>query len=276
MKPMMVFCSYSHHDSASYEALVRFLAPLRAEEWISIWDCTEISAGLKWKETIEQRLKDADIILALVSQDYITSPACIKEYLEGIQKPGKTIIPIILNECTWKDTVLGNYQALPVGGEPVASYSNRDKAWKEVYNGIREVIKVPVPLDKGWQIWGGAGIRARENTIIVNGNNPTFGYVNEFVNKSLAGGTLILEIAHTQKSTFSLNRLLKMTVNRNEQLLVPIKRDIIFGEYLTAEDGPAEYVLPDDFDGRLNFVFYNADIKELKISAFAKPKPAKA
>ena len=48
---------------------------------------------------------------------------------------------IIVRECSWKD-VLGNddVKALPVDGKPVALFEDKDIAWHQVYEGIREVV----------------------------------------------------------------------------------------------------------------------------------------
>jgi hypothetical protein len=89
--------------------------------------------------------------------------------------------------------------------------------------------------------------------------------------KTIIHCSLVLEIRNTAYSRFNGNRLLKMTVNRSDSLLAPANVPaLVSGEYLPAHDGQVEFVLPADFDGKLGFVFYNANLNDLQISAFYK------
>jgi hypothetical protein len=259
-------------DKKHYEQLVAFLSVLETEGLISTWSFEEIPPGAEWNRVIQEHLNEAELILLLVSKNFLASPACRKEYLQEIQKPGKIVIPIIVSPCPWSDTVLARYQALPGDGVPIDNYPNQDDAWFKVYEGIKKVVKAPLALDKGWNIWGGLTVEGKKNTVVFSGNIITAGYVNELLPKSLADKTLDLNISNTKGSTFSQSRLLKMTVNNYDNLLVPKNRELIFGEYIAVEDGLIEYDLPPDFDGKLGFVFYKADIKKLKIAAWWKLK----
>jgi hypothetical protein len=94
------------------------LSVLKEEALISLWTFDDILPGAEWNKVIQERLNEADLILLLVSKNFLASPACRKEYLQEIQKPGKIVIPIIISSCPWKDTILNRYQALPNGGVP--------------------------------------------------------------------------------------------------------------------------------------------------------------
>jgi hypothetical protein len=134
------------------------------------------------------------------------------------------------------------------------------------------VVNAPLVLDVGWTPWGGLRAKGKENAVVFSGNVITAGYVNELVKKSLADKTLVLDISNTADSIFSQSRLLKMTVNNYDDVLIPKNRELIFGEYIAVENGIVEYDLPPNFDGKLGFVFYKADLKELKITAFYRNK----
>jgi len=45
---------------------------------------------------------------------------------------------------------------------------------------------------------------------------------------------------------------------------------LIFKEYIPTACTLIEFVLPADFDGKLGFVFYQAELKDLKITATYK------
>jgi hypothetical protein len=124
----------------------------------------------------------------------------------------------------------------------------------------------------GWKKWGdNLSIFADTNTIVAQGQVSVAGYCNDKLGRKLAGKTLVLYIANTEDSDFSMNRLLKMTVNSGDTLLQPKTTiPLISNEYIPAGDGRVEYVIPQNFDGKLGFVFYEANLNYLKIAAFVK------
>ncbi|MDR3341121.1 MAG: nucleoside 2-deoxyribosyltransferase, partial [Candidatus Symbiothrix sp.] len=75
-----------------------------------------------------------------------------------------------------------------------------------------------------WNSWGGIRVFSCENEIVLRGDAETSGYVNDHLGRDLAGKTLILYITNTKDSNFSMNRLVKMTVNQDDKLLVPDKK----------------------------------------------------
>jgi hypothetical protein len=163
----------------------------------------------------------------------------------------------------------------------MVSASGYDTAVREIdgyTTGLDIVLKKPVvsslPFSlSGWSPWNVRVASPEANVAVFNGggNSETSGYVNERVNKGIAGKTVVLDIRNTAYSQFSGNRLLKMTVNKSDDLLKPVNISaLVFGEYLPAHDGQVEFVLPSDFDGKLGFVFYNANLNNLQISAFYK------
>jgi hypothetical protein len=49
-------------------------------------------------------------------------------------------IPIILRPIDWKETPLGELQALPRDGKPITLWRSRDSAFEDVIQGIRGVV----------------------------------------------------------------------------------------------------------------------------------------
>jgi len=120
----------------------KFLISLRKDGLISEWHDRKIDPGENWNEEIQRNLDNADIIVLLISQDYIASKACsdeMKYALEHINT--KTIVPIILRKSTWKDTECKRLQALPKDGRPISNWDNPDEAWMNVYEGIKRIIE---------------------------------------------------------------------------------------------------------------------------------------
>ncbi len=119
---------------------------LERNHLIRQWSDHKILPGQNISERIRKEMSDADIVVFLISSDFIYSEECIKEWhlaKKLVAESDKPIvrIPIILRESAWKDLLKeDDLKALPDDGKPVASYTDYDKAWQEVYEGTKRVI----------------------------------------------------------------------------------------------------------------------------------------
>lgn len=155
-KPVKVFYSYSHEDEALRKELEKQLAILKRENVISSWHDSEIEAGSDWDEEIRAQLDSADIILLLISADFLASDYAYEiEAREAMRRheAGKArVIPIILRAADWTSAPFGKLQALPRGARPVTSWLNRDEAFADIAKGIRAVVerkaRIAEPVDE--------------------------------------------------------------------------------------------------------------------------------
>ena len=90
-------------------------------------------------------MAQADIIIFLLSPDFIASEECMKEwdYARTLATGGKPLfrIPIIVRHCAWKSILKDDdIKALPNDAKAVVSYPDVDAAWHEVYEGIKSVV----------------------------------------------------------------------------------------------------------------------------------------
>lgn len=89
-----------------------------------------------------QRLKESQIVLCLVSSDFIASHFCyeveFKEALGEHNKGAKIIIPIKIREANWDNLPIATLQSLP---HKWMSVTNRDKDWTEVSKSIEKRIE---------------------------------------------------------------------------------------------------------------------------------------
>jgi len=119
---------------------------------------------------------------------------------------------------------------------------------------------------RGWYPWGGIQATPNGNTVTFNGKVGSAGYVNENLDKNLKNKTISLKIRNAAASNFSEDRMMKITVNKNDRSVQPHGVEIIQSEYIPSEYELLEFVLPPDFDGKMGFVFYQADLKSLQIT----------
>lgn len=139
-----VFISYSHADDAYRAELEKHLALMRRQELIALWHDRQISPGDAWKGAIDKNLESADIVLLLVSADFLASDYCYDVEMQRAmvrQSEGSArLIPVIVRECDWKFAPFGKLQALPRDGRPVTSFASHDEAWSSVAAGLRAVL----------------------------------------------------------------------------------------------------------------------------------------
>jgi hypothetical protein len=139
-----IFISYAHEDEAEMLQMQKFLAPLLRDDRTEIWVDRHIQAGASWEEEIMRELNEADVVIMLISADFLASTFIneveIPRAMERREKEGITVIPVILNHCQWTLTGLKALQALPKDGKPIADYDNTDKAYNEVVTGIGKLL----------------------------------------------------------------------------------------------------------------------------------------
>jgi len=144
-RPIEVFCAYSHRDEALRNELEAHVSLLKRRGVISVWHDRKIAAGKEWNEEINDHLNNADLILLLVSSDFIHSDYCYeKEMTRALSREQlreAIVIPIILRDCDWEFAPFSKLQALPKDGKPVMAWNNRDEALKDIAVGIRRVAE---------------------------------------------------------------------------------------------------------------------------------------
>jgi 5'-methylthioadenosine/S-adenosylhomocysteine nucleosidase len=140
-----LFCSYSHRDEALRKELEPHLKLLQRARLVDVWSDREIEVNEDWRQQISDDLERADIILILVSADFIASDYCyekeMKRALERHEKGEVRLIPVILRDVNLKGAPFADLQYLPKDGRPVTLWKDRDTAWRSVSEGIEKVAK---------------------------------------------------------------------------------------------------------------------------------------
>jgi len=141
-KLLRVFCSYAHEDEEHLNELRRWLRGLERQGLIGMVHDREIAPGWEWEEAIDKNLRTADIILLLVTPDFMASDYVYeKEIDRAIERHEARVIPIIVRPSDWQWTHLNRLQALPKDAKPITTWPNRDEAWLDVLGGIRKAVK---------------------------------------------------------------------------------------------------------------------------------------
>lgn len=153
-----LFFSYSHVDEGLRDQLETHLSGLRRQGIISSWHDRRITAGTEVGEAIDNYISTADIILLLISPDFVASDYCyereMKQALERHRRGEARVIPVILRPCDWHDLPFGKLLATPTDGRPITMWPNIDQAFVDVVTAIkhalRELGQKPKPTPRGF------------------------------------------------------------------------------------------------------------------------------
>ncbi len=145
-----LFFSYSHKDEVLRDTLQTHLESLRRSGAIETWHDRMIRAGDELDGAIDRNMEDADVILLLVSSDFLASSYCfdveVKRAMERHEAGTARVIPVILRPCVWEDTPFRKLLAVPTDGRAITKWPNLDEAFVNVVEEIRAAIKAaPTP-----------------------------------------------------------------------------------------------------------------------------------
>jgi hypothetical protein len=150
-----VFFSFSHKDEALRDQLETHLAMLKRQGLVESWHDRRMTAGSQLNWEIDKELNAADIILLLLSPDFLASDYCYKiekaRALERHSEGSARLISIVLRPCEWMHTDLAAYVVTPKDGRPISQWPDRDSAFLDVTTSIRlaieEIGKAGPPLE---------------------------------------------------------------------------------------------------------------------------------
>lgn len=140
-----VFYSYAHEDERLRKILDKQLSILKRDGFITEWHDHKILPGKEWESETLTHLNSAQIILLLISPDFIASDYCyrieMQRAMERHEQGEARVIPIILRPSDWKSALFGKLKALPSDGKAVTRWSNRDEAFLNIAKGLRKAVK---------------------------------------------------------------------------------------------------------------------------------------
>ncbi|MGV7962717.1 toll/interleukin-1 receptor domain-containing protein [Photorhabdus tasmaniensis] len=136
--------SYSHVDEALRNELEKHLSPLKRMGRITTWHDRRIVPGQEFEHQIDLYFSQANIILLLISSDFIASDYCYQvemtNALERHKRGEAVVIPVILRECAWHQLPFGNIMAATIDGKPITKFASHDEGYVQVVNAVSRAI----------------------------------------------------------------------------------------------------------------------------------------
>ena len=112
---------------------------------IHSWHDRKITAGSNLDDGIDAQLEKADLILLLISADFLNSEYCyrkeMKRALERHESRQARVIPVILRPVDWEKSPFAHLVAVPVDGKPITRWTNRDAGYLSAAKEIRRVAE---------------------------------------------------------------------------------------------------------------------------------------
>ncbi len=140
----LVYC-HAPKDAVFGAALERHLTSLVKKSHIERpWSEAMIRAGQVRHREIEAAWNAADLIVLLISADFLFAHDDDLQRAERRRREGATIIPVIVRPVAWQDSPIGELHVYPRAEDqavkPVSKWSDPEDAWLSVREGILAVI----------------------------------------------------------------------------------------------------------------------------------------
>ena len=139
-----IFYCYARKDKKSRDTLAEHLSNLKWQGLITEWHDFDISPGQEWENEIAAHLDTADIILLLITRNFMASYYCheveMKRAIERHKAREARVIPIRLRHVDWENAPFSKLQALPSNGKTVSDWPDKDKAYTDICQGIKKVV----------------------------------------------------------------------------------------------------------------------------------------
>jgi TIR domain len=141
--PLRLFFSYAHEDLEARDRLDEHLELLRRQKVIVTWSDRRIVPGDEWRRVIEENMRAADIILLLISKEFLAS-----EFVYEIEIPlamaeheskGASVLPVLLDPV--EDLAaqpFGALELLPTKGVAVSKWDDPVRAFADIADGVRK------------------------------------------------------------------------------------------------------------------------------------------
>ena len=149
------FICYSHADEAWLRRIEVHLKPLQREYALDIWTDQKIEVGEKWKEIIIKKIEKSNILIILISSDFLASDFMtnveLPKILENAQANGARIFPICVGHSRFTKSSLSEFQAANDPNSPLDSLSKSeaDKLLVEVAAKVQSHLDTRIESREG-------------------------------------------------------------------------------------------------------------------------------
>lgn len=143
-----LFISYVSEDRRYFDDLERHLRPLHAQGRITYWHMGMVPAGKDWRAWRRRHMDQAQVILCLLSADYLAQAQQEIEEISQRQRAGAQVLPVLVRPALLDGTPFEALQPLPPGGIPISLRRNQDNVILDVIKGLMGVLTKPAVAEQ--------------------------------------------------------------------------------------------------------------------------------
>lgn len=155
--PKRIVVIFASQDRGAYQALIKQLSNLKRQQLIETWSEEELRSGQLIEPQLSDNLREADIILILISPDYVASDEKYEQLLSAIalhERKGTHLVPILVRPTEQKNAPYAQFQMLPRDQTAVSDAKGRaeDRVWHTIATALRHLIEegaLPPPVGPG-------------------------------------------------------------------------------------------------------------------------------
>lgn len=139
--PIRIFSYSADQDENFRSELLKTLTPLISKNSIEIWNESFIQIGQDKRAEALKHFESSDVVVFLLSRDFFAEEETLEFLDKAIDRhrlKEKTIIPILVRTCSWKDSLIG--EIAPVLNIPINAHPDADTAWEAVYEKIKTLV----------------------------------------------------------------------------------------------------------------------------------------
>ena len=139
-----IFISYSHKDEELKKQFETHLSGLKRQNLIDVWDDRQVLIGEKWDDKIKQKLLNSDIVIFLISSDFLASEYInefeIKQTIKRHHANEVFLVPIFLRPCDFESSILSSFQGVPRDAKFITTWDCIDSAFLSVVQELKKLI----------------------------------------------------------------------------------------------------------------------------------------
>lgn len=134
-----IVCVYTQKDESFYLELKTYLSLWQREGYIQ-W--LETLAGNDVKYTLQGHLQQADLILLIISPDFLAHDHChsaLKTSLQEQTRRQVPVVPVLARTSGWKGSAYDYLPTLP-NEQPIAEWDHPERAYEEIRTGLVDLL----------------------------------------------------------------------------------------------------------------------------------------
>ncbi len=289
-KPLKLFFSYTRKDRPWLEELKKHLTILVQQGYLQTWDDSQIHPGDIWAETINMNLLNSDIVLFLITPDYMGSDYAFtveaRTILRRLSENKVIGIPVILSTADWKNSPLVELKPLPKSGQPLTEWTSPADGFSDIVEGIRDICqKLVTQHSTSTTSMSSLSMRLKFDEVFVKSGTPGFTFV-EYPNFKLLkfaiakpGRGVVIEGPSGIGKTTAVKKAIEELVLSSQTQFTPVKvLSARFPEHIqeiqTLQQWHKGTVVIDDFH-RLDEALRQSVVDYLKYLADIEPESKK-